>query len=101
MTLRSGLTGGDWQAKGDRLFGILADSDKPVVVFFDEVPILVNRLLKGDDYQITPERRQQTDAFMSWLRDNSIRHKGKVRMVVTGSIGLEPVLRQAQLNFYD
>lgn len=98
VTLRSGLTGGDWQVKGDRLFATLAVSEKPVVVFFDEVPILVNRMLKGADYQITPERRQQTDAFMSWLRENSIRHRGKVRLVVTGSIGLEPILRQAGLS---
>jgi AAA+ ATPase superfamily predicted ATPase len=97
VTLRSGLTGGDWQSKGDRLFAILAASEKPVVIFFDEVPILVNRLLKGNDYQITPERRGQVDAFMSWLRDNSTRHK-KVCSVVTGSIGLEPILRQAGLS---
>ena len=98
VTLRSGLTEGDWKEKGNQLFAILAASEKPVVVFLDEVPILVNRLLKGNDYQLTPERRQQTDAFMSWLRENSIRHKGKVRLVVTGSIGLEPILRQAGLN---
>jgi len=69
-----------------------------VVIFFDEVPILVNRILKGDDYTITPERRSETDAFMSWLRANSIRHKGRIRIVVTGSIGIEPVLAQAGLS---
>jgi uncharacterized protein len=94
----SGLTEGDWRAKGDRLFAILADSDKPVVIFLDEVPILVSRLLKGDDYTITPERRTQADAFMSWLRSNSLKHQGKVRLVVTGSIGLEPILKQAGLS---
>jgi uncharacterized protein len=98
VTLRSGLTEGDWRAKGDRLFAILADSDMPVVIFLDEVPILVSRLLKGDDYTITPERRTQADMFMSWLRSNSLRHQGKVRLVVTGSIGLEPILKQAGLS---
>jgi uncharacterized protein len=98
VTLRSGLTEGDWRAKGDRLFAILADSDKPVVIFLDEVPILVSRLLKGDDYTITPERRTQADMFMSWLRSNSLKHQGKVRLVVTGSIGLEPILKQAGLS---
>jgi hypothetical protein len=98
VTLRSGLTEGDWRAKGDRLFAILADSDKPVVIFLDEVPILVSRLLKGEDFSITPERRAQTDAFMSWLRSNSLKHQGKVRLVVTGSIGLEPILKQAGLS---
>ena len=58
-------------------FEQLAGSEKPVIIFFDEVPILVNRMLKGNDYKITEERRRQTDTFMSWLRDNSIRHRGK------------------------
>ncbi len=98
ITLRSGLTEGDWQAKGDRLFASLAESEKPVVVFYDEVPILVNRLLKGDDYRITSGGRQQADAFMSWLRNNSIAHKDQVAIVVTGSIGIEPILRQAGLS---
>ena len=98
ITLRSGLTSGDWQPKGDRVFEILAAHHPPVVLLFDEVPILVNRLLKGDDYAITPERREATDAFLSWLRANSIRHQGKLRMVITGSIGIEPVVRQAGLS---
>jgi hypothetical protein len=98
LTLRSGITSGDWQAKGDRFFEVLAESEKPVIVFLDEVPILINRLIQGPEYRPTNESRQVTDAFMSWLRDNTIRHQGKVRIVVTGSIGLEPILRFAGLN---
>jgi uncharacterized protein len=98
MTLRTGLTSGDWREKGDRLLEVLASSDRPVAIFFDEVPILVNRLLKGSDFIITPERRQQVDEFMSWLRASSIKHQGQVRIVLTGSIGLEPILRQAGLS---
>lgn len=98
VTLRSGLTVDNWQGKGDRLLEVLAESEQPVAIFFDEVPILVSRLLKGDDYQITPERRSQADRFMSWLRANSIKHQGNIRMVITGSIGLEPVLRQGGLS---
>jgi uncharacterized protein len=98
IELRKNLTAGDWQEKGDRVLEALANADQPVVIFFDEVPILVNRLLKGDDFIITPERRRQTDEFMSWLRANSSKHQGKVRIVLTGSIGLEPVLRQAGLS---
>jgi hypothetical protein len=98
ITLRSGMTPGDWQVKGDQLFSTLAETDKPVIVFFDELPILINRLLKGREYRITPERKNVTDAFMSWIRDNSIRYKGDVRIVITGSIGIEPALRQADLS---
>jgi hypothetical protein len=98
ITLRSGLTSGDWQVKGDRVLEILAAFDRPVVLLFDEVPILVNRLLKGSDYTITPERRQATDAFLSWLRAGSIRYRDRLRIVITGSIGLEPLARQAGLS---
>ncbi len=98
VTLRAGLTAGDWAVKADALFEILAESKKPVVLLMDEVPVMVNRMLKGDDFVITPERRREVDEFMSWLRKNSIRHKGKVRMVISGSIGFEPVLRQAGLS---
>ena len=96
--LRAGLTAGDWADKGDQVFRVLAASEKPVLLLLDEVPILVNRLLKGDDFHITSERRGQADAFMSWLRQNSIEHQGKVRIVLSGSIGLEPILRQARLS---
>jgi hypothetical protein len=98
LTLRSGLTAGDWRVKGDQLLDYLAGSERPVVIFFDEIAILVNRMLKGSDYKITPERRREVDAFMSWLRDNSIKLKGKLRIVLTGSIGIEPILRQAGLS---
>jgi hypothetical protein len=98
VTLRSGITAKDWQPKGDRLLEVLAESERPVIIFLDEVPILVNRLLQGEDFNITPERKAEADAFMSWLRENSIRHRKKLRIVVTGSIGFEPILHLAGLN---
>ena len=91
VKIRAGLSEATWAAKGDELFKILAASDKPVVVFMDEVPILVNYLIKGDDGKITGEGKSHADQFMSWLRKNSIEHQGKVRIVISGSIGLEPV----------
>jgi len=98
ITLRAGLTAGNWRSKGDELFEILAAADKPALLLMDEVPILVNRLLKGEDLQLTDERIQATAEFMSWLRHNSQKHQDEVRIVLSGSIGLEPVLRQARLT---
>ncbi len=98
VTLRSGMTAGDWQNKGNQIFATLAETDKPVIIFFDELPILINRMLKGQEYKIAPDRRRATDIFMSWLREISIRHKGKLRIVITGSIGIEPALKQAELS---
>ncbi len=97
ITLRAGLTG-EWQRKGDELMNVLASSDVPVLLLIDEAPILINRILKGADYVITPERRKDADLFLSWLRDNSTRHQGKIRIVLSGRIGLEPILRQGRLS---
>ena len=98
LKLRAGMDAGNWQRSGDQVFEALAQNDKPVVLAIDELPILVNRMVKGHDYQITPERQQATDAFLSWLRSNGQAHRGKVCLIVSGSIGLEPILRQAGLS---
>lgn len=96
VTLRAGLNAGDWSEKGTKL--IESTSEKPTLLLFDEVPILVNRILKGSDFTITAERREAADEWMSWIRDCSIRFRDSTRMVLTGSIGFEPVLRQAGLS---
>jgi len=84
--------------KGNEIFKILAGAEKPVVLMFDEVAIMVNYMLKDENYKITPERRARADEFLSWLRKNTIEHQGKVRTIISGSIGLEPILRQAKLS---
>ena len=98
VKLRAGIDAGRWRAQGDALFASLAANEKPMVLAIDELPILVNRLLKGHDYKITPERRQDTDEFLSWLRKNAQAHRDRIRLVVSGSVGLEPILEQAELS---
>lgn len=98
VRLRSGIDSGTWDRRGDEVFAALAAVDRPVVLAIDELPILVNRLLKGHDYQITPERRAATDLFLSWLRRNGQTHRGKITLIVSGSIGLDPLLSQARLS---
>ncbi len=98
LRFRAGMDAGNWQRSGDQVFDALAQNDKPVVLAIDELPILINRMVKGHDYQITPERRQAADEFLSWLRRNGQAHRGKVCLIVSGSIGLEPILRQAGLS---
>ncbi len=98
VKLRAGIDAGNWQQKGDEVFAALAEDDRPVVLAIDELPILVNRLLKGDDYFITPERKQAVDEFLSWLRKNGQEHRSRVCLILSGSVSLEPILQQAGLS---
>lgn len=98
VRLRAGIDAGNWRQRGDQIFAAFALSEKPVVLAIDELPILINRLLKGHDYRITPNRRKAADQFLSWLRKNGQAHPGRVSMIVSGSVGLEPILKQAGLS---
>ena len=93
VRVRAGMDAGNWQRDGDRFFEALAANERPVVLAIDELSILVNRLLKGHDYRITPERRAATDRFMSWLRRNCQAHPSRVCLIISGSVGLGPILR--------
>ena len=97
VKLRAGIDRGNWRERGDAVFRALAEHEKPVVLAIDELPILVNRLLKGHDYKITPDRRQEAEAFLSWLRKVGQAHRA-IRLIVSGSVSLEPILRQAGLS---
>ena len=98
VKLRAGIDAGNWRQKGDEVFAALAESNRPVVLAIDELPILVNRLLKGDDHRITPERRRAADEFLGWLRKNGQTHRGRVILILAGSVSLEPILAQAGLS---
>ena len=98
VKLRAGIDSGNWRQKGDEIFAALAGHDRRIVLAIDELPILVNRLLKGHDYRLTPERRQAADEFMSWLRKNGQAHRDRITLLLSGSVGLGPILRQAELT---
>ncbi len=98
VKLRAGIDAGNWRQKGDEVLTALAENERPVVLAIDELPILVNRLLKGDDYRITVERRRTVDELLSWLRKNGQVHQGRICMILSGSVSLEPILRQAGLS---
>ena len=97
MKLRANVDAGSWQHKGDQIFAALARGNQ-VALALDELPILVNRLLKGDDERITAEGRRAADEFLSWLRKNGQEHRGRISMILSGSVSLEPILQQAGLS---
>ena len=89
---------GSWRQKGEEVCAALAESGRRVVLAIDELPILVNRMLKDDDYRITPAGRREVDAFLSWLRRCGQDHRERICLIVSGSVGLEPILHQAGLS---
>jgi len=98
VKLRAALDPGSWRHKGDAVFAALAENERPVVLALDELPILVSRLLKGPGHETTPEGKRAADQFLGWLRKNGQAHPGKVCMILSGSVSLEPILRQAGLT---
>ena len=46
----------------------------------------------------TPQGRRSADEFLSWLRRNGQTHRGRITMILSGSVGLEPLLEQAGLS---
>ncbi|MCE2520388.1 MAG: AAA family ATPase [Alphaproteobacteria bacterium] len=98
VKLRAGIDAGNWPQRGDAVFSALAMSDRPVVLAVDELPILINRLLKDDAGLITPKGRRAADEFLSWLRRNGQTHRDQITMILSGSVGLEPLLEQAGLS---
>lgn len=97
LKIREGVVG-DWQAKGNAILETLADAEHPVVLALDELPVMVNRMLRPKANRITDESRQQTEIFLSWLRKAMGKHQGRIRWIACGSIGLEPILSQCRLT---
>ena len=98
VKLRAGIDAGNWPQRGDAIFAALADSGRPVVLAIDELPILVNRLLKDENGRMTPAGKREADAFLSWLRKVGQAHRGRVTLILSGSVSLEPLLEQAGLS---
>ena len=99
VKLRAGIDPGTWRQKGDEVCAALAKNERPVVLALDELPILlVNRMLKDHDHRITPQGKQDVDEFLSWLRKIGQDHRERICLILSGSIGLEPILHQAGLS---
>lgn len=100
IKVRSGINAGNWMDKGDKLFAVMANYDKRVLLVIDELSIFLIRLMEMEknDYRITPEGRHKADLFMHWLRKNAQEHNQNVSILILSSIGLAPILRRAGLS---
>ena len=89
VKLRAGLNDENWRRHGEDLLRHCASHEQPVLLVIDELPILLKRMLDGDDGP------RQVDEFLSWLRgvlqalgDDSL------ALIVSGSIGLAPLVKR-------
>jgi len=84
--------------KGGHVFNHLAEADRPIVICFDELPVMLSRLLRNASEEGLQDKRKQAELFLSWLRHVMGEHQGQIRYIVCGSIGLEPVLSRYGLS---
>ena len=98
VKLRARIDAGNWPQRGDAILSALAGNDRPVVLAIDEFPILVSRLLRDETGHMTPQGKQEADAFLSWLRKAGQAHRGRVMLILLGSVSLEPLLEEAGLS---
>ena len=98
VQLRADVNAGNWRARGESILAALASGEKAVVLALDELPIIVNRMLRNSTNRITPTGMQAAGEFLAWLRKMGQQHQGKIVFILTGSVGLQPILRQAGLS---
>lgn len=98
VQFRAQINAGNRWRKGDEVFAALAADKRPVILAIDELPILVNRLLTRQQQESSSSGTQDVDELLSWLRKNGQAHRGRVIIVLSGSVGLEPILRRAGLS---
>lgn len=96
--LRAETNQGNWKRKGDRLLEELVNRRGLVVLALDELPLLVNRILRGSTEPLQPERVDAADEFLSWLRRSAQAHRDRLRLIVSGSVGIAPILKRAGLS---
>ncbi len=89
VKIRAGLNEGNWRHHGEQMFNVCADQDRPVLLVIDELPIFLKRMIQQDD------SAHRVDQFLSWLRGVlQILGNGAPVLIVSGSIGLEPLVRR-------
>ena len=93
LKIRSGLNEGNWKRHGEELFRACAEQDRRVILVIDELPILLKRMHKQDG------DGRRVDEFLSWLRGVvQILGEGAPVLIVSGSIGLEPLVREIGIS---
>ncbi|MBK8146800.1 MAG: AAA-like domain-containing protein [Acidobacteria bacterium] len=81
----------EWQSEGDLLLEKLAESNQIVIVVLDELPMMLEAMLRE-------QKVQKAKEFLRWFRRarTSAGNHEKLRFVIAGSIGIDHVLSQLE-----
>lgn len=77
----------DWQSKGQHLLKDLQQLDEPIWFLLDEFPIMIDQIAKSHGLPLA-------EAALHWVRSLRQQPDSKVRLLLTGSIGLDSILRK-------
>jgi len=90
ISLRQSMTGATWKAHGDELIRSIA-AETPCLLVIDELPNLLLRIEKANG-------AEGVDSLLRWLR-RAIQsgELGELRVLVSGSIGLVPLVKRLGL----
>lgn len=93
IKLRDYLNAGNWQVKGRELLQEIESSDKRTFLVLDEFPDVINKIYKQEGIK-------GVETLLDWLRPEiqaTVPNK-KISIIISGSIGLEPVLQRMKLT---
>lgn len=93
IKLRDSLNPGNWRAKGSALLQKVESVDKRTLVVLDEFPDVINKIYRD-------EGTVGVETLLDWLRPQAqeFATQKKISLIVSGSIGLEPILQRLGLS---
>lgn len=71
---------GNWRAYGDRLMGMLAEGDPPLLLLVDEFPIMAGKMIAKD--------KDEAIQFIRWFRSVRLAPETRTRFVIGGSTNI-------------
>lgn len=82
----------DWTGATGDVAGLIGQCKTPLLIYMDELPILLFNIIKTDPHMGV----QRVRRFLDWFR-NDLRNLpggGKARWLITGSVGLDALVQQ-------
>jgi len=81
------ITAEDWHSKSQNFAKDLQQLDEPIWFLLDEFPIMIDQIAKTHGLPLA-------EAALHWVRSLRQQPDSKVRLLLTGSIGLDSILRK-------